>query len=632
MSRTRVAGTVLITFAMCLGCTTCRDQQEPVSNRAETIEPSGGNEMNRATIISAAAFVCGVAAGCDSSSANGPPGIEASVTEGVAPLLVHFDAASRPPLDSSNAFLELDYEWEFGEDEGRVWEATGAPRAKDYGPVAAHVYETPGTYTARVRVRDGKGNNVTQSVTITVRDPDVVFAGADTIVFSGAGDFADAPDGALQVTTADFDEAMGHIATGKRLLFRRGETFSASRTSGVNVAGPGSIGAFGAGSPPRLVQNFGGEFIAVSERDPQFRDWRIADLHFDGEGAADTVAVSAGGMVRDLLLFRLRADAVASSFRITLSIIEYYDREGTPGHDFHDNVGIVECVHRGGAGNDFIAAFFDSARGVFMGNDMDMAGAGQHVLRSSLQRGGVISHNRLSNASGGTHVLKLHAPNYQSDGIAGGNYTENTLVRANAFDGATNDWTVEVCSENSTTDQRLRNIIVDGNFFRSGSGTQVGLILCPVGAVVRNNIFDLTPGNGGSCIQTIDPMLAPPAGNLAIYHNTCHSEDGGEFRLFASRDRLSSAAALNNLVSGPGPNREVISSDIDSDADIVDEGNLSVEDGGYSVEPPLALGDFKLGDSSPASDSALAGEVQIRDLEGTLRPEGSAPDVGAYED
>ncbi len=51
------------------------------------------------------------------------------------------------------------------------------------------------------------------------------------------------------------------------------------------------------------------------------------------------------------------------------------------------------------------------------------------------------------------------------------------------------------------------------------------------------------------------------------------------------------------------------------------------------AEPPFLdpdKGDFRLKPGSPGVDAGIASDVKT-DLEGTKRPQGKAPDVGAYE-
>ena len=106
----------------------------------------------------------------------------ASRITGVAPLAVFFDASATIATSTTRPFHDLGFSWNFGESTGpgiAAWGVGARPtgsRNVATGPMAAHVYEAPGTYTVCVSITDGT-NTVDGAVTITVTDPEVVFAG-----------------------------------------------------------------------------------------------------------------------------------------------------------------------------------------------------------------------------------------------------------------------------------------------------------------------------------------------------------------------------------------------------------------------------------------------------------------------
>ena len=103
-----------------------------------------------------------------------------SRVSGVAPLYVFFDATATTAVATSRPFHELEYQWDFGDAASGSWTSTpGMPnlsRNQATGPMAAHVFEAPGTYTVNLTVLDGAAA-ATRSVQITVTDPNTVFAG-----------------------------------------------------------------------------------------------------------------------------------------------------------------------------------------------------------------------------------------------------------------------------------------------------------------------------------------------------------------------------------------------------------------------------------------------------------------------
>jgi len=124
-----------------------------------------------------------------------------------------------------------------------------------YGPHVGHVFAAPGTYTVKCEVRRRGYEPVTQSVQVTIDDADTVFAGTDTIVVSGASDFSGKPANAQEVTS--FSAAISAAGGGgkKRILFRRGETFSSDASTPSGTFTSLQFGAFGSGNPPVLDGN-----------------------------------------------------------------------------------------------------------------------------------------------------------------------------------------------------------------------------------------------------------------------------------------------------------------------------------------------------------------------------------------
>jgi PKD repeat protein len=87
-----------------------------------------------------------------------PPTVDATadVTSGPAPLRVQFDAVGNDPDGSESNLL---YTWDFGDG--------GTSLAQN----PSHTYLQPGTFTAKVTVRDGSGATATDTVQVTVGNP-----------------------------------------------------------------------------------------------------------------------------------------------------------------------------------------------------------------------------------------------------------------------------------------------------------------------------------------------------------------------------------------------------------------------------------------------------------------------------
>lgn len=147
---------------------------------------------------------------------------------GPAPLGVYFDATGTTCTDGSiNTYRQLGYHFDFGyltPTTPGTWQYSGSPRGNQIGgPLAAHIYETPGTYTASVRAQDQDGNYSDRSVTIVVQDPNDIYSGTSTVCVSLVGDFTGAPAGATTTTSVP-----ASLSSNTRYLFKCGENFAGS--------------------------------------------------------------------------------------------------------------------------------------------------------------------------------------------------------------------------------------------------------------------------------------------------------------------------------------------------------------------------------------------------------------------
>ena len=202
--------------------------------------------------------------------------LTASRVSGVAPLYVNFDATGTTHPQIANPTHDLFYSWTFGDAGAGNW-ANGVQSAgltsknAAFGPVTGHVFETPGTYVVDLIVMDGVTTK-TKSVSITVQDPNVVYAGTNTICISNTGNFSGAPTGALQITrsgdTDIYTAINAYKASNKRILLCKSDTWIATaqlqfdNLSGMTLGGygPGGVAAtFGSGTMVTVTpNNYGG--------------------------------------------------------------------------------------------------------------------------------------------------------------------------------------------------------------------------------------------------------------------------------------------------------------------------------------------------------------------------------------
>lgn len=107
----------------------------------------------------------------------------------------------------------------------------------------AHTSGTFATDLAAARWVAVTAASDTEEISVTVTDPDTVFAGTDTVCISTSGNFTGKPTGASEVTGSSTT-----ITSNKRYLYRRGESFS-SITVPMGVSNI-IIGAYGSGAKP----------------------------------------------------------------------------------------------------------------------------------------------------------------------------------------------------------------------------------------------------------------------------------------------------------------------------------------------------------------------------------------------
>ncbi|WP_256861514.1 PKD domain-containing protein [Hydrogenophaga sp. H7] len=399
---------------------------------------------------------------------------------GPAPLAVQFDATGTTySATGQHPFHHVRYAFNFGDDRGQTWPISGLPKnVQTGGPLAAHVFDQPGTYQVRVRATDPTGRYSDRTVTIEVQDPNTVFAGTQTICVSAVANFAGCPAGASQMTAMPSSASFNN----RRVLLRRGETFSSIGIphGSQNV----QIGAFGTGAKPRISSVEVGALGPTSSAFP--RDITIMDLNFL-QRFEQYVTMSR------LLLYRNTFDAPTGEFvaaQINLaSALAYIVQNHTlaPSQYIQPReLFIVENQLRGSTANPHMNMAGEGSRFVIMGNDMGTAQ--QHTVRLWGMYKGFIAHNALrGRSSDGIRVaLKVHSgglgeynDNYA---ISGSTWASRQIVIANNRLGDATDnnsFTGGTSPENNGPDSRqgLEDVVLENNVFHRGPNTNTEFIL-----------------------------------------------------------------------------------------------------------------------------------------------------------
>jgi hypothetical protein len=580
---------------------------------ALTCTGAGGSASQSATVT--------VAAGEITSS------LVASRVSGVAPLAVFFDATATTAAATSRPFHELEYRWDFGDAGSGSWASTpGMPnlsRNRATGPVASHVFETPGTYTVSLTVLDGSAA-ATKSVQITVTDPDTAFA-ANTLCVGNSQPVAGAggcPAGAAVLASSDFAAAINNnIASRKRILFRRGDAFTSSGGASVRVTGPGLIGAFGSGAAPRV--NVTGNIYAIqlsSGTTPGIRDWRIMDLEISGASAS---AIHGEGGMDQVTLLRLNIHHVHNGVMLSPFILDYYGGQ----HRLWDQFAMVDSTIRtivGGGGG--YGLYVGAQRFALMGNVLSDSTASEHILRTPQVVKAVISHNEMSNPAAAKHVVKLQAALFN---VSPSGFTEQVVMSDNKFTGGAGvDWTVTLGPQDQFENEKVRDVIVERNWFAPAAGQRVALMIWAQDVTVRNNLFNLTGAVERNAMVVERRGNEPPPANVHAYNNTFYSNSIGGFRPITFGEGAG-MVAKNNLGYAPlSTSRSMVS------GSAITENNTS--NAGILLSPgflgliPVVPVEFVLGALSPALNAGATVPV-FSDFFRHDRPQGGAIDLGAME-
>jgi len=557
------------------------------------------------------------APGLVGSSACGSvtPSFTASRTSGVAPLSVFFDATATTATGTSNPFQDVEYRWDFGDPAGGATWAYGAragtaSKNAAYGPVAAHVFETPGTYTVTLATYDG-AHTGTATVEITVDDPDSVYAGNKTVcIRNSGGSFTSCPSGAAQVTTSSFGTALNSAAPGKRLLFEKGGTWSGG--GGLAMNGPGTIGAYGSGNKPIVTGtlNLGNGNVPTI-----LSDWRIMDLHFTGTGDA----FYADGPTSKLTLLRVDVTSGSVLYNFAPEIIAGYYGLTTP----HDLLTIADCTGGPATYGDNYPIFVAGNRLAFLGNYFH-GSTNEHAFRIEYAWKFVVSNNTAADPAGQKHTFKLHALHNAGSQTA---FTEYGVISDNKFSASNSgvNWVVSIETENDSSNENLRKLLIERNWIiGSPGGGMAALITSIQDSAIRNNVIDTSASNDATGIVVERRGIETAPNNVKIYNNTIYSSAGGSgFTGIQLDSTVTSSIVRNNIIYHSGGGTAVRAGSNTHDHNTGDVGSLTTNPDFTSTSPfnpsnaKLKPGSYGIGagTSVPAwSDFFGASRPAARDL------------------
>lgn len=434
---------------------------------------------------------------------------------GTAPLGVTFDCSGTTITGTTKPFHDGLYWTTFGDPSAGTW-TTGANAnvaSKNFatGPIVAHVFETPGTYTVTHRVSDGTATSSTTN-TITVADPNTTYSAANTKCFYDTSASGDCPNGGAETLNADFDNALGGChATGKRCLFQRGSTFTASTCTGLAVAGPTTVGAYGTGAKPIVNGPSANCILNFATTNPN--DTRIMDLDLRGDGTAHASEYAIGNTA---------ATSGATILRVDVS------ETGGTAITFQNRC--TGCIIQDSTvtGNHLSAqVYLDLLGSAVLGNSFGPVGSGgEHSLRIARWQKSVIAHNLVTTSAVNKEVVTLRALVHVTtdedsfDGV----FSDNEVVQGTAAAQL-----VTIKPTSGAEDGRIYDVIVERNWILmgayAGGGNCHAVIVSGVRVTVRNNLMDMSAPT--SCtlygMHIVDNGAEPSPDDVASLNNTMYS-------------------------------------------------------------------------------------------------------------
>lgn len=445
------------------------------------------------------------------------PSLVASRTIGTAPLFVHFDATATTSKNVPDPFRQVLYTFDYGDSAAGNWVTTGKARGlKAGGPIGAFVFERPGTYTVRMVANDGRHSDE-RRITITVLDPDVVYAGEATVCIATDSSTGWGPAGAAYVNAIP-DKSTWN---GKRLIFKRGQDFSAS-SDVVITRGAANFqlcASSGAGAKPILpVVSIGGDRPPAGT-DPWPDNITLVDLNF-------TRGYRIGAYGQHHLALRCDMPA-AQELNFGWSIYAMFDDQYQfvpidqwPVPKYH---AMAECTMPGDQSTATYNLFSDAcSHAAILGCTMSQAV--YHNLRLCQAYKTLLADNVTEGRSPNSdyHCIKVHggslAP-YAEPLTSGSKFwaTRYVVAQDNLIGsaGCLYAWLAAFSPQNSSVTEGVQDILVLGNtFIRSGAG-QVDVVM----GGSRITTLDNTT-QGGSFTTAVGHDEALPAGWKGPYYTS----------------------------------------------------------------------------------------------------------------
>lgn len=465
-----------------------------------------------------------------------------SRTTGNIPLGVMFDATGTTGV--TDPIHNLIYRWNFGDSDNSAWiygSNVGQCKNSAFGPVAAHVYESVGSFTWTLQVINSAGevSQTTGVVTTSdwANDANTICAG-NVLPIAGQNGV---PSNATCVASNNLAALIGtYMASGssKRLLLKRGDTFNVASTPVVSSTGPSYIGAFGTGADP--IVEITGDCPAISIN---ASDCRVSGLYIDGNAGTSSrgvqIAAAAGTITQLTVINNTITD-------VQHGVITRERTSNLEDQVFVVNNNIIDT-------NNFCVYAQTATRFAMLGNNLaaKTGASGVHTFRAGWLKTSVLSNNTMSKASSGCHNIKLHGPTY---GVVT-DFTEKVIISNNHLIGGNPGTIIDVEPQNDLIDERIRNVIIENNYVPSGAASDTPCRISGSKITARNNIINFTGGPVGTNFSTFYVLqrgAEPIPDEIWIYNNTVYNPVANPtFRILRMDDVPTNVVLRNNLAYSP---------------------------------------------------------------------------------
>jgi hypothetical protein len=423
-------------------------------------------------------------AGTPASYPN-PPAVNAilvaSRDNGYAPLAVHFDATGSTSTTAGisdaaqgGTFRQIKHAFSFGDPSSGTHSISGLSKNSEPsgGGLAAHVFDTPGTYVVKVTSTDGSGSSATASVTIAVNDPSVL----TTYAISKSGNFTGAPAGSTHLTQS----TLPTFSSNCRYFFNRGEDWSSVQIFIGDPLTNVHIDAYGTGANPTFLS------VGVGTNRPGTVNF-ASDIRVNNITVQSGLSVENGSRVLFYNCTTLPGGGVGLSWTPTDQYMYIKRSDFINTHEIF----YVNCQLLGDGTSGNYNLIGNCSRLVFL-NTYSKGTAVGNVRFSGFERS-VIRHSRFDSPTNNTfHALKVHsggptayADNWLASGgtnsVAGGSIdwmTNKVVLANNIFGGGDNgaiaNWTVAICPQNDTYGlagaEPIQDVILENNNFIHAAG------------------------------------------------------------------------------------------------------------------------------------------------------------------